>query len=60
MSYIVNYHVRYQTKLHKFTIGRVTEFSLEQARGVAKEIRREARMGIDPVKRMRAGQRALS
>lgn len=53
MSYIVNYHIRYQKKLHKHTIGRVTEFSLEQARSVARDIRREARMGNDPVKRIR-------
>lgn len=52
-SYIVNYHVRYQKKLHKHTIGRVADFSLEQARDVARSIRRDARMGIDPVKRMR-------
>src|SRR3546814_9485814 len=53
MTYIVNYRIRYQTKLHKHTIGLVAEFSLEQARSVAREFRRDARMGIDPVKRMR-------
>ena len=53
MTYIVTYRVRYQTKLHKHTIGLTAEFSLEQARGIAKEFRRDAHMGIDPVKRMR-------
>src|SRR3546814_14920355 len=46
MTYIVNYRIRYQTKLHKHTIGLVAEFSLEQARSVAREFRRDARMGI--------------
>lgn len=53
MSYIVNYRIRYQKKLHKHTIGGVAEFSLEQARDVARSIRRDARMGIDPVMRIR-------
>jgi hypothetical protein len=53
MSYIVNYRIRYQKKLHKHTIGRVAEFSLEQARSVARDIRRQARMGVDPVKLVR-------
>lgn len=56
MTYIVTYRVRHQTKLHKDTIGRVAEFSLEQARSVAKEFRWEARMGNDPSKRMRASR----
>lgn len=47
-SYIVYYRIRHQTKLHKYTIGRVGEFSLEQAREVARYHRREARMGNDP------------
>lgn len=53
MSYVVNYRIRYQEKLHKHTIGGVAEFSLEQARSVARDIRRQARMGIDPVNLMR-------
>lgn len=53
MSYIVNYRIRYQKKLHKHTIGRVAEFSLEQARSLARDIRHAARMGVDPVKVMR-------
>lgn len=53
LSYIVNYRIRYQKKLRKHTIGSVAEFSLEQARGVARSIRRDARMGVDPVMRMR-------
>ena len=53
MSYIVNYRIRYQKKLHKHTIGRVSEFSLEQARSVARDMRCAARMGVDPVKVMR-------
>jgi hypothetical protein len=59
MTYIVNYRIRYQTKLHKHTIGLVAEFSLEQARSVAREFRRNARMGIDPVKRMREHAKGL-
>lgn len=59
MSYILNYRIRYQKKLHKHTIGRITEFSLEQARSVAREFRREARIGIDPVKRMREQAKGL-
>ena len=53
MSYIVNYRIRYQKKLHKHTIGGVAEFSLEQARSVARDIRRQARMGVDPVRLVR-------
>lgn len=53
MTYIVNYRIRYQKKLHKHTIGGVAEFSLEQARDVARSIRRDARMGIDPEMRIR-------
>jgi hypothetical protein len=53
MSYVVFYRVRYQKRLRKFTIGKVREFSLEQARGVARDFRREARMGKDPANRMR-------
>lgn len=53
ITYIMAYRIRYQKRLHKHTIGRITEFSLEQARCVAREIRRDARMGIDPTKRMR-------
>ncbi len=48
-TYIVNYHVRYQKKLHKLTIGPITEFTLEQARSIARDIRRAARMGNNPV-----------
>lgn len=51
MTYIVNYHVRHQKKLHKHTIGRVTEFSLEQARSIARDIRWASRMGNDPARR---------
>src|SRR3546814_19900792 len=47
------HNLRYQTKLHKHTIGLVAEFSLEPARRSARELRRNARMGIDPFKRMR-------
>lgn len=57
MTYIVNYRIRYRPKLHKHTIGLVAEFSLEQARSVAREIRYDARMGIDPTKRTREGIR---
>src|SRR3546814_583763 len=53
------HNLRYQTKLHKHTIGLVAEFSLEQARSVAREFRRDARMGIDPVKRMREQAKGL-
>lgn len=53
MTYIVNYRIRYHKKLHKHTIGQITEFSLEQARSVAREFRRDARRGVDPVKRVR-------
>lgn len=48
MTYIVIYRIRHQKKLHKQTIGRLAEFSLEQARSVARDFRREARMGEDP------------
>lgn len=60
MSYVVNYRIRCQKKLHKHTIGRVTEFSLEQARSVARDIRRQARMGIDPVKHIREQDKRCS
>jgi hypothetical protein len=52
-SYIFNYRIRYQKKLHKHTIGRVADFTLEQARDIARNIRREARMGNDPVELIR-------
>ena len=57
-SYIFNYRIRYQKKLHKHTIGRVADFTLEQARDIARDIRREARMGNAPVELIR--QRAKS
>ncbi|GEM_PF-3738959 len=59
MSYVVNYRIRYQKKLHKHTIGGVTEFSLEQAREVARDIRREARRGNDPIQQMREQAKGL-
>lgn len=58
-AYIVNYRVRFKTRLHKHTIGPVTDLSLEQARSVAKEFRCNALMGIDPSKRMRELAAAL-
>lgn len=51
--YVVFYRVRHSKRLRKFTIGSIAEFSLEQARSVARDIRRQARMGTDPVIRMR-------
>jgi hypothetical protein len=59
MSFIVNYRIRYQKKLHKHTIGRVAEFTLEQARGIAMAIRREARMGNDPTELIRQRAKPL-
>lgn len=53
MSYIVNYRIRYQKRLHKHTIGGVAEFSLEQAREIARGIRRDARKGVEPFRGMR-------
>lgn len=44
-TYIVMYRVR--EKQRKYTIGTTKEFSLEQARQVAREFRRHARMGRD-------------
>lgn len=52
-SYVVFYRVRHAKRLRKFTIGRVAEFTLEQARSIAKEIRREARMGNDAAEMIR-------
>lgn len=52
-TYIVNYRIRFRPKLHKHTIGRVAAFSLEQARCLAREMQSDARMGIDPAKRIR-------
>lgn len=52
-SYICLYRLRFQKKLHKITIGNVGEFSLADAREIAKGFRREARMGSDPAKRLR-------
>lgn len=51
MTYIVIYRIRHQPTLHKHTIGRAAEFSLEQARNVAREFRQQARMGNDAAKR---------
>lgn len=53
-TYIVNYRIRFQAKLHKHTIGLVADFSLEQARRLARAMRSDARMGIDPAKRIRS------
>lgn len=50
-SYVVYYRVRHETELHKYTIGNVAEFSLEQARLIAKDFRRAARLGSDLAKR---------
>ena len=50
--FVVFYRVRHTKRLRKFTIGNIAEFSLEQARSVAREIRREARMGRDPATSM--------
>lgn len=44
-SYVVFYRVRHSNRLRKFTIGSIGEFSLEQARNLAKDIRQKARMG---------------
>lgn len=46
--YVVFYRVRHSMRLRKFTIGNIAEFSLEQARSVARDIRWKARMGKDP------------
>lgn len=54
MTYIINYRIRHQKRLHKYTIGRVDDFPLEFARSVARDIRRHARMGVDPLARLRA------
>lgn len=47
-SYVVFYRVRHSKRLRKFTIGSIAEFSLEQARSMARDIRWAARMGNDP------------
>jgi len=47
-SYIVFVRVCQENEWRKHTIGRVGKFSLEQARNVARDIRRKARMGNDP------------
>ncbi|MBN8816054.1 MAG: DUF4102 domain-containing protein [Sphingomonas sp.] len=52
-TYIVNYRIRFKTKLHKHTIGLVGDFTLEQARNLARELRSDARNGVDPKKRNR-------
>lgn len=44
-SYVVFYRVRHSNRLRKFTIGSIGEFSLEQARELAKDIRQTARIG---------------
>jgi hypothetical protein len=43
--YVFVIRERPSKRQRKFTIGHVSEYSLEEARNVAKEIRREARMG---------------
>ena len=52
-TFICCYRLLCEKKLRKTKIGDVREFSLVEARQVAKGFRREARMGIDPAKRLR-------
>lgn len=47
-SYIVYYRIRHEKKLRKYTIGKVAEFALEQAREAARSVRRAARTVSDP------------
>lgn len=47
-SYVVFCRVHDSKRQRKFTIGKIGEFSLEQARIVARDIRRAVRMGNDP------------
>ena len=52
-SYIVYYRIRHETKLRKYTIGKIAEFALQQAREAARGFRCTARMGSDPALRAR-------
>lgn len=49
--FIFYYRIRYETKLHKVTIGSTKQFDLTTAREMAKELRYEARMGRNPFQR---------
>ena len=52
-SYIVYYRIRPEPKLRKYTIGKIAEFTLEQARELARDFRCAARMGSNPALRTR-------
>lgn len=47
-SYIVSFRSCQECKRRKHTIGRVGKYSLEEARGIARDMRREARPDIGP------------
>lgn len=46
--YIISFQGRNDSKRRKRTIGRVGKYSLDEARGIAREMRRAAQMDIDP------------
>ena len=46
-SYIVSFRGRHDSKRRKHTIGRVGKYSLDEARGIARNMRRDALMDID-------------
>jgi hypothetical protein len=47
--YIISFRGRHDSKRRKRTIGRVGKYSLDEARGIARDMRREARGDIDPL-----------
>jgi hypothetical protein len=51
-TFILLFRIRGQRKLKKLTIGRAGNFNLQTAREIAREFRREARMGRDPRQRI--------